>query len=132
MTATTERIATINERELAKLREDLRAIRPDLADRLDELIRAQASLRGEYVRLGEASQSLGVSRNTLKKWIRGGLVRDVMQLPDSGEMRVARAEIARLHDYALRRVAMSTLGDAKPDAGDIPEMATSGTPPWRR
>ncbi len=132
MTATAARIATINERELAKLREDLRAIRPDLAERLDGVVGAQASLRGEYVRLGEASQALGVSRNTLKKWIRGGLVRDVMQLPDSGEMRVARAEIARLHDYALRRVAMSALGDAEPDAGDASEMATSGTPPWRR
>ena len=115
---------------LAQLQADLNAVRPDLAQRLAEIVAGAsvAASPSDYVRLGEASRDLGVSRNTLKKWIRGGFVRDVMQLPGSNELRVARTEITRLRDYAIHRVAMEALGDDEEPV----EAAPSGTPPWRR
>jgi len=65
----------------------------DLARRLADIIAAAkaAPSADTYVRLGEASRQLGMSRKTLKKWTRGDLVRDAMQLPGGNDVRVARA-----------------------------------------
>jgi hypothetical protein len=61
-------------------------------------------------------------------WIRTGLIRESIQLPGGNEVRISAAEITRLRDYAIGRLAMSALGD---DAEPV-ESASSGTPPWRR
>ena len=121
----------IDTNALEQLHADLAAVRPDLARRLAAIIEGTAVpvRTGEYVRLGEASRDLGVSRNTLKKWVRGGLVRDSMQLPGSNEVRVARSEIERLRDYAINRVAMEALGD---DDEELLATTSSGTPPWQK
>jgi hypothetical protein len=119
----------LDEIAVARLQADLKAVRPDLADRLAEIVAgATTPASGSYVRLGEASRELGVSRNTLKKWIRGGLVRDAMQLPGSKELRVARTEIDRLRDYSIHRVALEALGDDEESV----ESTKTGIPPWRR
>jgi excisionase family DNA binding protein len=121
---------TANDLEMVKLREDLLAVRPDLAVRLDAILDARSSADADQnMRTGEASKALGVSRNTLKKWVKVGLIAAV-SLPGGTEMRIPRKEIDRVRDYAIARVAMAALGDDAEAEGD--QEATSDTLPWQR
>ena len=121
---------TTNDLEIGKLREDLLAVRPDLAERLDAILDARKRAGAdENMRTGEASKALGVSRNTLKKWVKVGLIASV-SLPGGTEIRIPREEIDRVRDYAIARVAMAALGDG--DEVNEDQEATSGTLPWQR
>jgi hypothetical protein len=87
-------------RELRDLSAELAVDRPALAERLDAIagyLSEQASLEpGGYVTTGEAATELGVSPNTVKKWVRLGYITDVWALPGSGYLKIARSEIERI------------------------------------
>ncbi len=55
----------------------------------------QGTPEAAYLTTGEAADALGVSINTLKKWVRLGLIRDAYRT-DGGHMRVAAADVARV------------------------------------
>jgi hypothetical protein len=88
------------ERDLDDLRRDLERERPALAERLEnvvERIRDGAPTEpAGYVSTGEAAAALGVSPNTIKKWVRLGFIRDFWTLPGSGYLKIARTEVERI------------------------------------
>lgn len=88
------------ERQLRSLGAELADERPDVAERLEAVsdrLRDQAALEpGGYVTTGEAARALGVSPNTVKKWVRLGYITDVWALPGSGYLKIARSEIERI------------------------------------
>lgn len=94
------RLPPETEREIDDLVRELRIDRPLLAHRLATVaaeIKADSQRDpGDYVSTGEAAAALQVSPNTLKKWIRLGLIRDFWTLPGSGYLRVARSEVERI------------------------------------
>lgn len=55
----------------------------------------QATREAPYLTTGEAADALGVSLNTLKKWVRLGLIRDAYRT-DGGHLRIAAADVARV------------------------------------
>jgi hypothetical protein len=95
------------ERELRELSAELSTEQPTVAERLAAVadrLRAQASLEpGRYVTTGEAAAALGVSPNTIKKWVRLGYITDVWALPGSGYLKIARSEIERIRTAGTPR-----------------------------
>lgn len=104
--------------EIAALIRELRRDKPVLATRLESAFERltnrppTTSPTGEsavaeppgYVSTGEAAAALGVSPNTVKKWVRLGYVRDFWVLPGSGYVKIARTEIDRIqHQSSVRR-----------------------------
>lgn len=95
------------ERELEDISSRLAEQQPDLAERLDNVVDA---LRDEetdpegYVSSGEAAATLGVSPNTVKKWVRLGIIRDFWTLPGSGYVKIARSEVQRIRDEGAPQV----------------------------
>src|SRR5919197_851507 len=88
-----------DERDLEDLLRDLEVERPALAQRLEQVverIREPGSEPVDYVSTGEAAAALGVSPNTVKKWVRLGIVTDVWTLPGSASLKIARSEIERI------------------------------------
>jgi uncharacterized protein YjcR len=88
------------ERELRDLVAELADEQPATAERLEAVadrLREQASLEPvDYITTGEAATALGVSPNTVKKWVRLGYITDVWALPGSGYLKIARSEIERI------------------------------------
>lgn len=88
------------ERELRTLSAELSEERPALARRLesaaDRLREQVAPEPAGYVTTGEAAAALGVSPNTVKKWVRTGIIRDVWALPGSGYLKIAHGEVDRI------------------------------------
>jgi excisionase family DNA binding protein len=87
------------EEELQDLVRELEVDRPALAERLERLVhRVRETPHGspEYVSTGEAARALGVSPNTVKKWVRLGVISDAWALPGSGHIKIGRAEVDRL------------------------------------
>ena len=82
----------------------------------------QATRDAPYMTTGEAATVLGVSINTLKKWVRLGLIRDAYRT-DGGHLRVAAADVARV--TRLNREL-----DEAPDLRPI-ELDRPATP-WNR
>jgi excisionase family DNA binding protein len=89
------------ERELEAIQRSLAERQPDLAERFGQVVDA---LRGEtaepegYMSTGEAASALGVSPNTVKKWVRMGIIRDFWTLPGSGYVKIERAEVQRIRE----------------------------------
>jgi excisionase family DNA binding protein len=84
---------------IPELDEVLRALegeRPDLAERLARVADELGREPRDYVSPGEAAEALGVSRNTVKKWVRLGIIRDVWSLPGSGYLKIRRSELERI------------------------------------
>lgn len=97
--------ATVDaERELREISAELASDRPAIARRLDAVadrLRDHGSFEpAGYVTTGEAATALGVSPNTVKKWVRLGYITDVWALPGSGYLKIARAEIDRIRRAA--------------------------------
>jgi excisionase family DNA binding protein len=87
------------ERELEDISRRIADQQPELAERFGTFVDALRESRGEpegYMSTGEAAQALGVSPNTVKKWVRMGIVRDFWTLPGSGYVKIARAEVQRI------------------------------------
>jgi hypothetical protein len=88
------------ERELRDLVAELARDRPAAAGRLEAVadrLRERSLLEpAGYVTTGEAATALGVSPNTVKKWVRLGYITDVWALPGSGYLKIARSEIERI------------------------------------
>jgi excisionase family DNA binding protein len=85
--------------ELLEIRRALEADRPALAARLGrviERIREEPDAHSEYISTGEAANALGVSPNTVKKWVRQGLIRDAWTLPGSGHVKLGRSDVDRI------------------------------------
>jgi hypothetical protein len=89
------------QRELEDISRRLAEQQPDLAERLENVVGA---LRNEqvdpegYLSSGEAATALGVSPNTVKKWVRLGIIRDFWTLPGSGYVKIASSEVQRIRD----------------------------------
>jgi excisionase family DNA binding protein len=82
----------------------------------------QAAPAETYLTTGDAADSLGVSINTLKKWVRLGLIRDAYRT-EGGHLRVAAADVARVAH--LNRELEQT--------PDLPPLASARPPaPWNR
>src|SRR5688572_17339990 len=88
------------QRDLDDLQRELQQERPALAQRLEEVVER---IKGDapvepagYVSTGEAAAGLDVSVNTVKKWVRMGIIRDFWALPGSGYLKIARTEIDRI------------------------------------
>lgn len=84
--------------ELRAISSELAEERPRVADRLVQVadrLGAGPDVSG-YIYTGEAAAALGVSANTVKKWVRLGLITDVWALPGSGYLKIARSEIERI------------------------------------
>lgn len=85
--------------ELDELRREIATEQPELAGRLariaDQLTTTTRPTR-EYISTGEAATALSVSPNTIKKWVRVGVIRDFWMLPGSGYIKIARSEVERL------------------------------------
>ncbi len=88
------------EQELRDLSAELAPRDPDAARRLAaaaDRLRAQGDAEPVgYITSGEAASLLGVSPNTVKKWVRLGIIRDFWTLPGSGYLKIARSEIDRI------------------------------------
>lgn len=90
--------------ELEDVRQALERERPELADRLAWVVEqlapdgvgAPTTEPKAYWSTGAAAAKLGVSPNTVKKWVRTGVIRDFWVMPGSGYVKVAPAEIERL------------------------------------
>lgn len=97
------------ERDLEDLRRDLERERPALAQRLEQvverIINESPAEPAGYVSTGEAAAALNVSVNTLKKWVRLGIVRDFWTLPGSGYLKIARSEVERIKAEGMPQVA---------------------------
>ena len=96
-------------RDLEDLQRDLERERPALAARLGQVVdrlRADAPVEpAGYISTGEAAAALGVSPNTVKKWVRLGFIRDFWTLPGSGYLKIARSEVERIKAEGTPRVA---------------------------
>jgi excisionase family DNA binding protein len=111
--------------ELRTALEDVRALDPALGNRVATLIEQRDRSRDpEYLTSTEAAESLGVSRNTVKKWIRLGYLRDSYRT-DGGHVRIPRREVDRV--ARLERVMAETPEPMGP-ASEAGETAAS---PWR-
>jgi excisionase family DNA binding protein len=75
-----------------------------------------------YVSSGEAAQALGVSINTLKKWVRLGLIRDAHRTA-GGHLRIAESDVARVAE--LNRLLLDA-----PDLRPMPSVRPAT--PWSR
>jgi hypothetical protein len=87
------------ERELVDIQRRLAEQQPVLAERLERVVDALRDDRDEpegYMSSGEAAAALGVSPNTVKKWVRMGIIRDFWTLPGSGYVKIARSEVQRV------------------------------------
>lgn len=89
------------ERDLNDLRRDLQRERPEMAERLEQVVErirddASSMEPADYVSTGEAAAALQVSPNTVKKWVRLGYITKVWALPGSGYLKIARSEIERI------------------------------------
>jgi hypothetical protein len=87
------------ERELADLMAELGRESPALAERIGTVLSrivVPAPNESDFVSTGEAAAALGVSPNTVKKWVRLGYIRDFWTLPGSGYIKIARTEVARI------------------------------------
>lgn len=97
------------ERDLEDLRRDLQRERPALAERLEQVVdRIRDGSPAEpagYISTGEAAAALGVSPNTVKKWVRLGFVRDFWTLPGSGYLKIARSEVERIKAEGMPKLA---------------------------
>jgi hypothetical protein len=96
------------ERELSDIQRSLAEREPALAERLEQVvdaIRVETTEPEGYVSTGEAAAGLGVSANTVKKWVRMGIIRDFWTLPGSGYVKIARSEIQRIRDEGAPRTA---------------------------
>lgn len=82
----------------------------------------RASSEEQYLTTGAAASELGVSINTLKKWVRLGLIRDAYRT-EGGHLRLAAADVARV--VALNRAIRET-PDLRPIEDDRPPA------PWAR
>lgn len=95
------------ERELEAISRRLAEQQPDLAERLDSVVdalRDEAAEPEGYMSSGEAAAALGVSPNTVKKWIRLGIIRDFWTLPGSGYVKIACSEVQRIRDEGAPQV----------------------------
>jgi excisionase family DNA binding protein len=87
------------ERELADLMAEVGRESPALAERVGTVVGRIVGPepdQADFISTGEAAAALGVSPNTVKKWVRQGYIRDFWTLPGSGYIKIARAEIARI------------------------------------
>lgn len=94
------------ERELSDIQRSLAEREPALAERLEQVvdaIRVETTEPEGYVSTGEAATALGVSPNTVKKWVRMGIIRDFWTLPGSGYVKIARSEIQRIREEGAPR-----------------------------
>lgn len=94
------------ERELDDIQRRLAERQPDLAERFEQVVdalRVETTEPEGYVSTGEAASALGVSPNTVKKWVRMGIIRDFWTLPGSGYVKIARSEIQRIRDEGAPR-----------------------------
>lgn len=85
--------------ELEELARELASEKPVIAERLNRLLADLADPRlppSDYISTGAAARALGVSLNTVKNWVRKGVIRDAFRLPTSRHTKVSRAEIERL------------------------------------
>jgi hypothetical protein len=96
------------ERELEDIQRQLAEDQPALAERFEQVVEALRLETTEpegYISTGEAATALGVSPNTVKKWVRMGIIRDFWTLPGSGYVKIARAEIQRIRAEGAPRTA---------------------------
>lgn len=96
------------ERKLAELRRDLDEQHPNLATRLDDVVdslRTEPEEPAGYMSTGQAAAALGVSANTVKKWVRFGFIRDFWTLPGSGYIKIASSEVDRIKAAGRPQVA---------------------------
>lgn len=94
------------ERELDEIQRQLAADQPALAERFLQVVdalRVETTEPDGYISTGEAAAALGVSPNTVKKWVRMGIIRDFWTLPGSGYVKIARAEVQRIRDEGAPR-----------------------------
>lgn len=94
------------ERELSDIQRSLAEREPALAERLEQVvdaIRVETTEPEGYMSTGEASSALGVSPNTVKKWVRMGIIRDFWTLPGSGYVKIARSEVQRIREEGAPR-----------------------------
>jgi excisionase family DNA binding protein len=98
---------TIRDR-LEEISREVAAERPELAQRLariaDEVAPFTPSTAADYISTGEAAAALGVSVNTVKKWVRAGVIRDFWTLPASGYIKIARSEVERVRNAGKPRI----------------------------
>jgi excisionase family DNA binding protein len=82
----------------------------------------QAMPAEKYLTTGDAADALGVSINTLKKWVRLGLIRDAYRT-EGGHLRIAAADVARV----------AQLDRELEQTPDVPPPALERPPaPWNR
>lgn len=94
------------EQALQDIQVELASDRPDLARRLGALvqqIRHEPTEPVGYISTGEAAKLLAVSPNTVKKWVRMGVVTDFWTLPGSGYLKIARTEVDRIRESGAAR-----------------------------
>lgn len=97
------------QRDLEDLQRELERDRPALAQRLEAVVERikeeSPSEPAGYVSTGEAAAGLNVSVNTVKKWVRLGIIRDFWTLPGSGYLKIARSEVERIKVEGMPQVA---------------------------
>jgi excisionase family DNA binding protein len=94
------------ERELNDIQRSLAEREPDLAQRFEQVVdalRVETAEPEGYISTGEAASALGVSPNTVKKWVRMGIIRDFWTLPGSGYVKIARSEVQRVREEGAAR-----------------------------
>jgi excisionase family DNA binding protein len=94
------------ERELDDIQRRLAERQPDLAERFEQVVdalRVETAEPEDYMSTGEAASALGVSPNTVKKWVRMGIIRDFWTLPGSGYVKIARSEVQRIREEGAPR-----------------------------
>jgi excisionase family DNA binding protein len=111
--------------ELRTALDDVRVLDPALGNRVAALIEERDRSRDpEYLTSTDAAEALGVSRNTVRKWVRLGYLRDSCRT-DGGHVRIPRREVDRV--ARLERLVAAT---SQP-AGPAPVAYETGALPWR-